>query len=248
MNKAVLHLLFFTIIIFFTPDLIAQKTITGSVTGIDGEKLPGVSVIINGTTTGVISDVNGLFSIMANPDDTLKLSFIGYKTYYQPVGNQTNINILMEESIEVLDEVVVIGYGTMKKVNLTGAVSNIKFDEKLTSRSLANVSTALTGMVPGLAVRQSSGMPGNNDTEILIRGLGSVNNSNPLVVVDGIPDIDIDRIDMNDVESISILKDASSSSVYGSRAANGVILISTKSGKNTEPKIRYFFPTWLISE
>jgi TonB-linked SusC/RagA family outer membrane protein len=130
--------------------------------------------------------------------------------------------------------VVVVGYGTQKKVNVTGAVSAIKVDDKITNRALSNVSSGLSGLVPGLAVTQSSGMAGRNNAALVIRGMGTVNNASPLVVVDGMPDVDINRVNMNDIESISVLKDATSSSVYGSRAANGVILITTKSGKGQE--------------
>jgi len=196
-------------------------------------------VVVQGTQRGVITDVNGFYSISVEDDQILVFSFIGYKKEELPAAGQSVINLDMTPEFEQLDEVVVIGYGEMKKVNITGSVANVKFDEKLTSRSLANVSTALSGMVPGLSVRQGSGMPGNNDTEILIRGMGTVNNAKPLIVVDGIADVDINRIDMNDVESISVLKDAASSSVYGSRGANGVILITTKTGAGGAPSINY---------
>ncbi len=240
MNKSVLKFLLFCICAISFGYASAQKTITGTVTDENDVKMPGVSILVQGATVGTISNVEGNYKIDV-PDEAavLEFSFIGYQKEFVDVGNRGIIDVKLIPELQSLDEIVVVGYGTMKKVNLTGAVSNVKFDEKLTSRSLANVSTALSGMVPGLSVRQGSGMPGNNNTELLIRGLGTVNNANPLIVVDGIPDVDIDRIDMNDVESISVLKDASSSSVYGSRAANGVILITTKSGKNTKPKIRY---------
>jgi TonB-linked SusC/RagA family outer membrane protein len=139
-----------------------------------------------------------------------------------------------------LEEVVVVGYGTQKRANVTGAVSTVTIDDKITSRSLSNVSSGLAGLVPGLAVTQSTGMAGRNNASLIIRGLGTVNNASPLVVVDGMPDVDINRLNMNDIESISVLKDATSASVYGSRAANGVILITTKSGKGqAKPSINY---------
>ena len=150
------------------------------------------------------------------------------------------INVTIESDLKSLDEIVVVGFGETKKVNLTGSVGTVKVDEKLVNRSVDNnLGNALSGLVPGLAVRQGSGMPGNSNTELQIRGLGTVNNSNPLIVVDGIPDISISSINMNDVESVSVLKDAAASAVYGSRAANGVILITTKTGKNSKPVIRY---------
>lgn len=239
MGKVISRLLFSGILIFATLGAYAQRPVTGNVTADDGEPLPGVSVVIQGTTIGEITDRNGDYSINVEDSDVLVFSFIGYKNETLPAAGQSIINVELQPAFEELDEVVVVGFGEMKKVNMTGSVSNVKFDEKITSRSLANVSTALSGMVPGLAVRQGSGMPGNNDTELLIRGLGTVNNANPLIVVDGVPDVDINRIDMNDVESISVLKDAASSAVYGSRGANGVILITTKTGKGGEPRVRY---------
>ena len=239
MSKAIARLLFSGLIIFSTLAASAQREVTGNVTDEKGEALPGVSVVVQGTTRGVITDASGEYSITVEDSDALVFSFIGFKKETHPVAGQSVIDVTLEPEFEQLDEVVVVGFGEMKKVNMTGSVANVKFDEKLTSRSLANVSSALSGMVPGLAVRQGSGMPGNNDTELLIRGLGTVNNADPLVVVDGIPDVDINRVDMNDVESISILKDAASSAVYGSRGANGVILITTKTGSGGDPKLRY---------
>src|SRR5690606_9791804 len=142
--------------------------------------------------------------------------------------------VTMSVDVTTLSEVVVVGYGTQEKVNMTGAVSAVKIDDKIASRSLSNVSTGLSGLVPGLQVVQSTGMAGRNNAELLIRGLGTINDSSPLIVVDGMPDVDINRLNMNDIESISVLKDATSAAVYGSRAANGVILITTKSGKGMD--------------
>ncbi|MCF8381338.1 MAG: TonB-dependent receptor [Bacteroidales bacterium] len=240
MNRSVLKILLLFLFALISDYAIAQKTISGTVTDENGNMLPGVSIIIQGTTTGAVTNLEGYYTISV-PDESvvLQYSFIGYLEKSIPVEGNSTINVQLFPEVQTLDEIVVIGYGTRKKANLTGAVSTVKFDEKLTSRSLANVSTSLAGMVPGLSVRQGSGMPGNNNTELLIRGLGTVNNANPLIVVDGVPDVDIDRIDMNDVESISVLKDAASSAVYGSRAANGVILITTKSGSSGGAKIRY---------
>lgn len=142
--------------------------------------------------------------------------------------------IVLKAKTSELNEVVVVGYGRQRKVNLVGAVSQVNVDEKLTSRALPNVSAALSGLVPGLQAIQSSGMAGNNEASLIIRGLGTVNNASPLIVVDGMPDVDINRVNINDVETISVLKDATSASVYGSRAANGVILITTRSGKGAK--------------
>ena len=221
-----------------TPVPVEQKAITGTVKDKTGEPVPGVSVVVKGTTIGTITDIDGVFRINLPADaKTLMFSFVGMKSQEIPVGNNTAFKVVMEEETVGVDEVVVVGYGTQKKVNLTGAVSAVKMDEKMVSRPVANVSSSLQGLVPGLAISQNSGMAGKNDVSMIIRGMGTVNNAKPLVVVDGMPDVDINRLNMNDIESISVLKDATSSAVYGSRAANGVILITTKSGKGQKTRI-----------
>ncbi|MEZ4903628.1 MAG: SusC/RagA family TonB-linked outer membrane protein [Spirosomataceae bacterium] len=215
--------------------IVQDITITGKVTDEKGENLPGVSIILKGTQRGTVTDANGTFSFNV-PDKSaiLVFSYVGYLQKEIAVGNQTDIPVQLLADNKVLEEVIVVGYGTQKKVNLTGAVSAIKIDDKITGRSLSNVSSGLSGLVPGLAVTQGSGMAGRNSADLIIRGLGTVNNASPLIVVDGMPDVDINRININDIETISVLKDATSSSVYGSRAANGVILITTKSGRGQE--------------
>jgi TonB-linked SusC/RagA family outer membrane protein len=220
---------------------LADVTITGKVTDEKGEPLPGVTVVLKGTTNGTTSSVNGTYSLtLPAASGALIFSYIGYQTREVALtSGQTTLNIALQIDAKSLEEVVVVGYGTQKKANLTGAVSSVKIDEQTASRAMPNVSSGLAGLVPGLAATQSSGMAGRNSASLIIRGLGTVNNSNPLVVVDGMPDVDINRIDMNDVESISVLKDAASASVYGSRAANGVVLITTKSGKGKKPSINY---------
>ena len=153
---------------------------------------------------------------------------------------RTNVVVTLSEDSQTLDEVVVVGYGTQKKVNLTGSVAAVKVDEKIASRSITNVSSSLSGLVPGLVVSQTTGFAGGDGASLKVRGLGSINNSDPLIVVDGMPDVDINRINMNDIESISVLKDAASSAVYGSRAAKGVILINNKGGyKEEKYKVTY---------
>jgi TonB-linked SusC/RagA family outer membrane protein len=217
--------------------LFAQGNIrvSGMISDTDGLPLPGVNIAVKGTTTGIVSDGDGKYTIQVpGSAAVLVFSYIGCTTQEIRVGNQTSLDVVMRESSQMLDEVVVVGYGTQKKVNLTGAVASVRVDEKLTSRALTNVSTALSGLAPGLSVSQSTGMAGQDNASLLIRGMGTVNDANPLIVVDGMPDVDINRINMNDIESISVLKDATSSAVYGSRAANGVILVTTKSGKGQE--------------
>jgi len=226
----------------FSSELEVQQ-VNGVITGIvkdkSGEAVIGATVSVKGTTNGVMTDIDGNFSISnVSPNATLVISYLGLKTQEVLVNNRPVINVIMEDDSVVVDEVVVVGYGTQKKVNLTGAVSAVKFDDQLSSRSLPNASLALQGKVPGLYIAQNSGMAGDKDVQMLVRGLGTVNNSSPLVVVDGMPDVDINRLNMDDIESVSILKDAASSAVYGSRAANGVILITTRTGSNESiPKI-----------
>ncbi|MCE6991401.1 TonB-dependent receptor [Dyadobacter sp. CY323] len=213
----------------------AAVTVSGKVTDEKGAGLPGVNVIEKGTSNGTTTNPDGDYTItVAGGSSVLTFSFIGYVPQEAAVDNRAAISIQLVPENKSLDEVVVVGYGTQKKVNVTGAVSAIKIDDKITNRSLSNVSSGLQGLVPGLAVNQNSGMAGRNNASLVIRGLGTVNNASPLVVVDGMPDVDINRLNMNDIESVSVLKDATSSSVYGSRAANGVILITTKSGKGQE--------------
>ncbi len=215
--------------------VVAQNTVySGKVTEQDGSSIPGVSVVVKGQSIGTTTDMDGKFTIsVPSGSKMLVLSFIGLKAQEVTLGAIKNLNIVMASETVDVEEVVVVGFGTQKKVNLTGAVAAVKMDEKLTNRALTNLSSGMEGLVPGLAVTQSSGMAGNDKASMIVRGLGTVNSSSPLVVVDGMPDVDINRINMNDVESISVLKDAASSAVYGSRAANGVILITTKSGKGS---------------
>lgn len=234
-NQALKGSLGMLLIILLLPlGLMAQQvTVSGKVVSSqDQAPLPGVTVVVKGTTTGTITDNNGNYQLGNVPaSGSLIFSFVGMRSQEVAVRNLTTINVVMEDETIGLEEVVAIGYGVQKKANLTGAVAAISVDEKITSRSLPNVSTMMQGLLPGLAVNQNSGMAGRNSAQLLIRGLGTVNNASPLLVVDGMPDVDINRINMNDIESISVLKDATSSAVYGSRAANGVILITTKSGK-----------------
>lgn len=219
----------------------AQSTVTGKVKDEKGDAMPGVFVGVNGSSTGVVTGIDGSFKIqIPSQNSTLVFSIIGYQSQSIELKGKNVINVLLVSDVKALDAVVVVGFGETKKVNLTGSVGTVKVDEKLVSRSTDNnLATALSGLVPGLAVRQGSGMPGNTNTELQVRGLGSVNNSSPLIVVDGMPDVNISTINMNDVESVSVLKDAASSAVYGSRAANGVILITTKSGKKSKPILKY---------
>jgi len=221
----------------------ADTVITGTVHDAKGAALPGVNILLKGTATGTTTEKNGLFRIsVPNANAVLVFTFVGYSSQELTVGAQTQLSVTLTEINRQLTDVVVVGYGTQKKVNLTGSVTSLNIDEKISDRSVTNLSTALSGLVPGLAVQQSQGMAGASGAKLLIRGLSSPSgtNTNPLVVVDGIPDVDINRIDINDVENISVLKDAAAAAVYGSRGATGVILITTKSGKGLKkPQIKY---------
>ncbi|MCX6327246.1 MAG: TonB-dependent receptor [Bacteroidia bacterium] len=226
-----------------------QLKITGTVTDENGNPLPGLTVQVKGTTTGVLTDAAGKYSLMNVPENAiLSFSFVGMATQEIPSEGRILIDVVLKVEAIGLKEVVVVGYGTQRKVNLTGAVAAVNFDEKITSRALTNVSSSLSAMIPGLAVNQNTGMAGNNNSTLIIRGLGSVNNSSPLVVVDGMPDIDINRLNMNDIESISVLKDASSAAIYGSRAANGVILVTTKTGKTKEKTSINFSSSYAVTQ
>ena len=219
--------------------VLQKKRVTGKVIDEKGEVIIGANVLEKGTTNGVITDIDGNFAIEVDDNSILQVSFIGYVTTEVKVKNAGSFTIRLKEDSEILDEVVVVGYGTQKKVNLTGAVAAVNVDEKISSRSLSNVSSGLSGLIPGLSVQGNTSMAGKDGASLQIRGLGTVNNADPLVVVDGMPDIDLNRINMADVESISVLKDAASASIYGSRAANGVILITTRTGQKGKTSINF---------
>lgn len=206
------------------------KAISGVV--FDGglnEPLIGANVVVKGTTNGTVTDLDGKFTLDANPNDILVISSIGFKTLEIKASEAANGKIVLKEDSQALDEVVVVGYGVQKKVNLTGSVSTVKA-EALESRPVSSVSAALAGQMPGVTSIQSSGRPGSQTGTITIRGKNSVNAASPLVIVDGVPG-SMNTIDLSDIETLSVLKDASSAAIYGVQAANGVILITTKKGK-----------------
>lgn len=208
--------------------------IRGKVSDPSGGALIGVNIQIKGTTRGTTTDFDGVFTIEAEPQDTLVFSYIGYKRRIIPVNNRTNIDVTMVEDVAELEELVVVGYGTQKKANVTGSVSNVDMKE-LESRPIADVGRGLQGLVPGLSVRIPSGEVGS-DPLMRIRGfIGSIEGSSePLILVDNVEIPSIQMINPNDIESVTVLKDAASSSIYGSKAAFGVILITTKKGSATE--------------
>lgn len=210
-----------------------QKTISGKIADSSGQPLPGVTILIKGTTNGTISDFDGNYTISNVPfNSTLVFSFVGMKTQEIPLKNQTTINVTMKENAIGLDEVVAVGYGIQKRSNVTGSISSVDAQE-LNKIPATNTSTMLAGRLPGLNVRATSGQPGADEAKLSIRGFG-----NALVIVDGVPR-DFQQLDPNEIESISVLKDASAA-VYGARAGNGVILVTTKKGKrDSAPKINY---------
>jgi TonB-linked SusC/RagA family outer membrane protein len=216
--------------------------ISGVVTDEKGETLPGVSVTLKGTSTGAITDINGKFTLtVPDASATLVFTYIGYTKQEVPVNGQTIINVKLEADSKSLNEVVVVGYGTQKKATLTGSISQVKGSELVKSPA-PNLSNALAGRVSGVIVNNRSGEPGYDGSNITVRGLATTGSNNVLIVVDGVPGQigGLERIDPNDVESMSVLKDASAA-IYGNRAANGVILITTKRGKTGKPTISYSF-------
>ncbi len=209
-------------------------TITGIIVDANGEPVIGASVVEKGTANGGITDIDGKFSLKTKVGAILRISYVGYQT--QEVTASKNMKVVLKEDSELLDEVVVVGYGTQKKVNLTGAVSSVDVSKSLEARPQSDVTKALQGVVPGLSIINTSGAI-NKTPSITIRGTGTLSNnakSNPLIIVDGVPMDDISYLNTQDIENISVLKDASSTSIYGARAAFGVLLITTKAAKKTD--------------
>ncbi|WP_337942153.1 TonB-dependent receptor [Parabacteroides sp.] len=220
--------------------LVAQQQknlVTGIVTDTKGEPIIGANVVEKGTTNGTVTDLEGRFSLnVASDDATLIISYIGYVENELSAKGKSSLNIVLREDNQALDEVVVVGYGTQKKINLTGAVASVK-GEEIVKRPVMNASNMLQGLMAGVQVTQPTGQPGSN-TSIQIRGMGTFSDagSSPLVLIDGVEG-DMNKLDPNVIESVSVLKDAASASIYGSRAANGVILVKTKDGGTKDGKV-----------
>ena len=213
-----------------------QSTVRGVVTDNNNEPLPGVTVRVKSTSTGVVTNARGAFSIAAAPDAVLTFSFIGFTTQEVAVGGRTAINVKLLEQRNDLNEVVVVGYGTQRRANVIGAVDQVRA-ESIQGKPSVNLSQALQGESPSLIIQQSSAEPGAIPN-INVRGVGSINGNSPLLVIDGITSSDLGQLNLlnpQDIESVSILKDAGSAAIYGSRSASGVILITTKKGKNNAP-------------
>lgn len=234
MNRFTIKFLLVSII-FCLPFLAQaqERIVSGKVTDNNGEPLIGITIVEKGTTNGTISDVDGSYRIkLIQENPVLIFSYIGFKTQEIPVNNQTVINIGMEEDIQELANIVVVGYGTQKKVNLSGAVDQVDA-KQLEKRPITSVAQGLQGAVPNLNIDYYSGEPGKA-ANINIRGITSINGGNPLILIDGVPSdaSELNRILPQDIESISVIKDASAAAIYGARAAFGVILITTKTGSN----------------
>jgi len=247
-----------------TSDMQQQKSVSGKVTDSSGEPLPGVSVVVKGTTTGIITDMDGKYTIQKIPENaTLQFSFVGMKSQELAVGNQTTINVVLADETIGLEEVVAVGYGTVKKSDLTGSVTSIKRDD-LNQGAISSVDQAMQGRIAGVQISQATNEPGGG-LSIRVRGASSINASNePLYVIDGLP-IDnsssmsssstsgavanvsqnlntrnpLNSLNPNDIASIEVLKDASATAIYGSRGANGVVLITTKKGKSGKVSLNY---------
>ncbi|MBP1641071.1 MAG: TonB-dependent receptor, partial [Bacteroidetes bacterium] len=223
----------------FSPNI---HKLTGTIIdALTGESLPGVNIVVPGTQTGVISDLDGHFSLEVPPDAELDFSYIGYARKKIHVGEQTQLRITLNQDIEKLDEVIVVGYGTQRKVTLTGSVVNLS-GEEIKKSPAPNIMSSLAGQLPGLIVSQRSGEPGRDDPDILVRGAATLGDSSPLIIIDGVERGYMSRLNPEDIESYTVLKDASAA-IYGARAANGVILITTKRGKEGKPVFSFSMNT-----
>lgn len=232
------YLLVILLTLLFSIGVSAQsgnRQISGTVTDNAGEPVVGASIIIPDTTVGTSTDENGRYSLSV-PENTrvVEVAFIGYTTETVTLGTASVYDVVLKDDTTFLEEVVVVGYGVQKKVNLTGSVSSVSFDsESVKSRPMFNATQALSGAMPGLQVMQGSGNPYGENFSILVRGTGTLNSSGPLVLVDGMEQ-GLGNVNPSDIASINVLKDAASCAIYGNRGANGVILITTKNGSEKE--------------
>ncbi len=228
-------------------DVPVAVPVSGRITTDNGETLPGVSVVLKGTTTGTTTDANGRYTLnVPNGSSVLIFSYIGYLSQEVVVGNRTTIDIALQTDDKTLSEVVVVGYGTQEKKEVTGAISQVSGQE-IRKSTAVSISNSLAGRVPGLIVNQRNAEPGRDEAAIFIRGIGTTGNNAALIVVDGVANRDgISRIDPNDIETITVLKDASAA-IYGAQAANGVVLITTRRGKSGKPVLNYSFNQGFVS-
>ncbi|WP_344785692.1 TonB-dependent receptor [Postechiella marina] len=237
-KKSQLKLCFFALICIISTNVVQAQsaTISGVVSGGEGEPLAGASIIVKGTATGAVTDFDGNFLLSAKPQDVLVFSYLGYVTKEVTVGSQTLINVSLKEDLSTLDEVVVVGYGTQTKKEITGAVAQVKAED-IMNTATSDLGSALQGQIAGVSVTSSSGEPGS-EANVQIRGLTSVFGANsPLYVVDGIPFESDPKLSISEIETVDVLKDAASTAIYGTRGAAGVILITTKKGKIGQMKV-----------
>ncbi len=237
-TKLLLTLMFLVFVQTFS--FAQEKNISGQVTAETGELLPGVSIVVKGTTHGTVTNIDGKFNISTDANSVLLFSFIGFTAQELEVAGKSVINVVLVEDAESLDEVVVIGYGTQSRATLTTSIS--KMDEKvLENVPFANAASALQGSLAGVRVQTTSGQPGATP-RIIMRGGTSINKpdgATPLYIIDGMLRDDMTGLNSSDIESIQVLKDAAATAIYGSRASNGVVIVITKSGKAGKPKINY---------
>lgn len=215
------------------------SNVTGVVVDASGVPLIGVNVLEKGTTNGTITDFDGKFTLnVSSPNAKLVISYIGYVSQEVSAPKNGELKVVLKEDTETLEEVVVVGYGTQKKANLSGSVSSVD-SEQLQNRPIQNVSSGLQGLMPGVTITGTNGAPGMDSGNIRVRGTGTLNSASPYILIDGVESEAMGDLDPNDIASISVLKDAASAAIYGSKAANGVILITTKRGSTGKPKISY---------
>ncbi|MBW7892669.1 MAG: SusC/RagA family TonB-linked outer membrane protein, partial [Chitinophagaceae bacterium] len=214
-------------------------TLRGVVTNNNNEPLEGVSVVVKGTQTGTTTNANGQFQLSVPSANNVELvfSFVGYETQTIKVAGQTVFGVVLKQAVSGLEDIVVVGYGTQKKVNLTGAVATVS-KEVFENRTLSTPLAAMQGAVPGVGISRTSGKPGSENYQIQIRGFSSVNNVNVLVIIDGVRG-SFSELNPNDIESVSVLKDAAAAAIYGSNAAGGVVLITTKKGRKEKVEVSY---------
>lgn len=216
--------------------------IKGVVTESSGQPLAGVNIIIKGSTRGVTSDSDGKYSIEAKKGESLEFSFIGYETQNIVVSKSTTINVKMNESSVMLQDVVAIGYGSLKSSQVSNSITKVT-DKDIADRPATRIDQAIQGKIAGVSVREISGSPGKG-LSVSVRGIGSINySSSPLYVVDGFPLTDINNLNPEDIESIEVLKDAASAAIYGSRGSNGVIIVTTKHGKKVSQLLHLMYHT-----
>ena len=237
--KRTRYLMFLLALLMTIPAMAQKQLFTGVVKDALGEPVIGASVVEKGSSNGSVTDLDGKFSVSTIPGTTLVVSYVGYKS--QEVKAKENMNITLQEDAQVLDNVVVIGYGVQKKSVVTASIAKVSSDD-LEGKTRLRADDALKGMAAGVNVTSASGQPGSKSM-IRVRGIGTINNSEPLYIIDGMPtDQDgMESVNPADIESIEVLKDAASGAIYGARAANGVILVTTKKGKVGKASINYNF-------